>query len=305
MVAIFTQQNGDELPMSATKTKLLKRLMREPLVHFVLVAALVFLIAAQGSGSVDDAQTIQVSTQDIAKQLQLVEPGLSLNAATTKVASLADPQLNSLINTYAEQEALYREAVKLELNENDHVVRSRMIQRMKFLLQGMEQTVTPDEAQLGDYFKQNADRYAVPAKLSFKHLFFATNADQPERAQQRALAAMSASSESTVPRGDSFPYQKAYLDRSADQIARHFGYAFAEQIFTLDAAPGTWQGPIASAYGMHLVNVTSTYTARAPAYKEVRDRVLRDYLRDANADRNRAMIDKVVKNYRVERVAEK
>ena len=62
----------------------------------------------------------------------------------------------------------------------------------------------------------------------------------------------------------------------ASEVAKQFGEKFAAAL--ADLAPGQWQGPIESGYGVHLVFVAERTDGRLPALEDVRDAVRREWM---------------------------
>lgn len=62
-------------------------------------------------------------------------------------------------------------------------------------------------------------------------------------------------------------FQDYYGDRTSEQLAKEFGPTFAQGLFQLK--PGSWQGPIESGYGWHLVWIESITPGRIPDFEEV------------------------------------
>jgi peptidyl-prolyl cis-trans isomerase C len=81
---------------------------------------------------------------------------------------------------------------------------------------------------------------------------------------------------------DRFMFQDYYGDRSPEQLAKEFGPQFAQSIFKLK--PGSWQGPIESGYGWHLVFVQSFTPGRIPAFEEVEPDAKTAWLSDQRAE---------------------
>lgn len=274
---------------------MIKHIILEPLLHFSVIAALVFLFF--GGGQNTDEQLITIRPDDLRKFAQ----------ATNQMWALRDPnnepaQLR-LIEQYAEQEALFREARALGLDTNDATIRRHMIQRMRLLLEGLsadswEGESTADE--LGAFYQRNISAYKVPEKLSFKHIFFAANSSANQNALTKAEAAAHELANDLNARiqGDAFPYQRAYLDNSADEIARHFGTGFANELFALQPSQ-QWQGPLTSEYGLHLVKVSSKHAAKTPPLNEITRRVKNDYQRFKSKEQQRSALAQLLKKYQI------
>ena len=157
---------------------MIRSLLREPLLHFLLLSLAVFAFTWQDSGALDDADsTIRVEEADIARYMQSIDVSLSPAAAAQKYRLLPTDQKQHLLRQYVENEAMYREALRLGLDQDDTVVRQRMVQRMRFMLQGFTAARNASDAELSAYLAENSERYRIPAKISFKHQFFKADED--------------------------------------------------------------------------------------------------------------------------------
>lgn len=280
------------------------KFFREPLTQFLCAALVVFAVMELWPAT-DPEATIIVDEQRLARFLQSQEPSLTTQAALMRIGSMAPDAVQSLTTNYINQQVLVREARARGLDKNDHVLEQRLIQKMRFMLVGAEGgEEAPSLEVLQKYFAANQARYERPATLSFKHLFFAnsgtaTDSDNGGSALSRAEEQRKILLSGGSVNSDRFPYQRAYLDVSAEQISNHFGSSFAEQIFAMPAQPGDWQGPISSAYGLHLINLTSKHAARIPPFAEQLERVRSDFLKERKMAQENEAIAKLKTNYTV------
>src|SRR5262249_6652663 len=155
---------------------------------------------------------------------------------------------------------------------DDTIVKRRMAQKMEFLFEDVATLREPTADELRAWFGRHAARYTVPARATFRHLYFS-----PDRRGARARADAArvlgnlAGTPGESPAGrkfaDPFMFQDYYPDRAFDDVAKTFGPPFARALF--QATPGVWAGPIESGYGWHLVWIDSITPARVPAFEEV------------------------------------
>jgi len=138
----------------------------------------------------------------------------------------------------------------------------------------------PNDETLEAYYRENAANYREPARLSFSHVYF--NADRrggkAEQDAENLLAKLRTARPPVTQapdKGDPFMLPRVYVNRGTDEIARDFGPAFAQQIEELEA--GQWQGPITSAYGVHLVYIDAREEPQLPPLEQVRSRVANDW----------------------------
>jgi len=246
------------------KAALVRRWLREPLIHFLLAGALIFAVydllnpTAGRSAQVDQI----VLTKDDLRQLAIgwLAQGRALPSAE---------EMRALVEQKVKEEILSREAAALGLDKDDEIIRRRLAQKMDFLAADVAALQNPSEAELRVWFAQNADSFALPSRVSFRHLYFSF--DRGPGAHDAAAAALAKIAgepdAAAALAADPFMFRDYYSDRTPEQIAKEFGPDFAKALFQLD--PGAWRGPIRSGYGWHLVFVDVTEPGRIPAFEEV------------------------------------
>lgn len=242
-----------------------RRWLREPLLHFLLAGALIF--------AVYDVLNPATNRPDRTNQITLTQDDLRQIAvhwlAQGRPLPTAD-EMRALVEEKVREEILYREAVALGLATDDEIIKRRLAQKMDFLAQDIAVLQNPSDAELATWYAQNADRFALPPRASFRHLYFSF--DRPG-ARERADAGLDkvsgkpADAPEVAGVADPFMFQDYYAERSPEQVAKEFGPPFAKALFRLK--PGTWEGPIQSGYGWHLVFVDVIEPQRVPAFEEV------------------------------------
>jgi len=286
---------------------LLRRLLREPLVHFAAAGAAFFLayVAVKG-GVVDPNPAIVVDRRSLLAFMQYRANAFEPSVFSTALDGMTDAELDALVAAYVDDEIMYRQAEELGLGASDYVIRQRMIQKADFLLgDAAAATLEVDDAELRAYFEAHKDAYAIAPWVTFTHVFFdadrrgdaAARADAEEAA--RRLTSEGARFEDAVGQGDRFPYLTNYVERTLDYVASHFGSDFAAALTKL-APSSAWQGPIRSAYGEHVVLLTAHAERSYPEFEDVRDAVKRDYVdMQTRAERAR-MLEGLRGLYRIE-----
>ena len=261
------------------------RLLREPLVHFLLAGAVLFGLSAlfgQSFGVGGNGNRIEV-TADRIRQLRETW-------TRQRGAPPTRPELDSLIENFIREEVLYREAVASGLDQGDTIVRRRLAQKVEFLAQSVASTVEPSDAELRAYFDDNGERYRIPEQVGFQHVYFSgsnrgAGAEAAARSALARLASGAVAAAEAALLGDRFMLQYEYPPQSRDQIRDLFGPRFAGRLFELPA--GAWNGPVPSSYGMHVVRIRERIPSRLPGLDEVRSRVVLDL----NEERLRSAAD--------------
>lgn len=268
----------------------MKRLIREPLVHFVLIAVAIFMAYGWLSDRrASDEQTIRVTASDIDRMAALF---------TTEAGGLPSEQdMRAMILDHVEQQALAREARRLGLAEGDTVVERRLAQKMSFMITDMEAVTSPEPGELEDWFAQNQELFVEPDRISFQHVFF-TRADDPRL--DETMQALRDDPEVWRSLGDPFMLQRTYSELPPREIGRLFGSAFANEIVRASSEQSAWSAPVASALGVHLVRVTARRDGGLPELEAIRDRVQTRWQEEKGRAQARRAVAAIVDRYTVE-----
>ena len=246
---------------------MLRRLIREPLLHFLLLGGLLFLVFGRGGGPVPSTAgtDIVVTAADIDR--------IAAAFAATWQRPPSDAELKGAIDDDIREEVLYRAGVALGLDKDDTIVRRRIRQKMEFFF---EDTVgQPDEAAQRAYFAANADKFRTEPRLAFRQVFVSASRSNPQADAEAMLPRLVALGPGADIGGDPLLLPETFGPTPLSQIAAQFGDSFGRELAA--AAPGHWIGPLKSAYGYHLVLVTAAQPAQLPDFAEVRDAVQREW----------------------------
>jgi hypothetical protein len=272
-------------------------LFKEPLLYFFLLGAVTFGVHAYiriALNNQNERYEVQITSSDVDwlrnryNKLMSREP--------------TPDELQGLIDSMIREEILYREAITMGLDERDTVVRRRLAQKMEFLFKDLADMAQPTEVQLVDYFRENQNRYRIPAEYTFRHVFFSSD-KRPENARSDAKAALekfqhqTISSEDIINLGDPFMQGIAFEGQTPDQVARIFGIKFCESIGTLKT--NQWQGPVKSSYGWHLMFIDKLIPASTPEFEQVRSNVQIDYLSQNRDNVNRQVYKDISSQYSI------
>lgn len=268
----------------------MKRLIREPLVHFVLIAVAIFVAYGWLSDrKTSEEQTIRVTSSDIDRMAALF---------TTEAGGLpSDQDMRAMILDHIEQQALAREARRLGLAEGDTVVERRLAQKMSFMITDMEAVTSPAPGELEEWFAQNQELFVEPDRVSFQHVFFA-RADDPRL--DATVQALVNDPETWRSLGDPFMLQRTYSELPPREIGRLFGSAFANEVSQANTELAAWSSPVASALGLHLVRVTARREGGLPELEIIRDRVQTRWQEEKGRAQAREAVAAIVDRYTVE-----
>jgi parvulin-like peptidyl-prolyl isomerase len=270
------------------------RALREPLLHFLLIGAALFLLyGALNRGGSEAPREIVISEARI--------EALAENFATVWMRPPTAVELKGLIDDYVAEEVYYREAVAMGLDQDDTVIRRRLRQKMEFISENIANSVEPTDAQLQEFLAQNAGKFARPAELSFRQVYLSAErrGDTARDDAEKLLAELQAGRGPADPAeaGDATLLLAAMEAASPQAIANAFGEEFARQV---DEAPvGQWSGPIESAFGVHLVRVDERVITEAPTLGEIRPIVLREWQAEHRGRQNESFLAALREKYEV------
>lgn len=254
----------------------MSKYLREPLVQFLLIGALIYAAYALVGVPDDDEseRTVYISEAQIVNLAAMWEK--RWNRPPT------DVELVGLVRAWLREDILYREAVAMGLDRDDHIIRRRLAQKLEFLTNDIVRMQEPTDAELEAYFIENIDRFRAPDRVTFAHVFFNPDArgeatlDDAAVALERLQAAGEPNGE-VIDEGDRFMLQNYFRAASELDIRRAMGTGFADSVMQLE--PGRWHGPVLSGFGTHLVYVSAFDPAPPPEIANVRDDVLNEWRR--------------------------
>jgi hypothetical protein len=266
---------------------------REPLLHFAVLGAAIFGLHAwtRPATGLDARQVIEVPSGQVER--------LATVWRRQWQRPPSEDELRAVVEQHVREEILYRQALAHGLEKDDSMIRQRLAQKMQFLSEDVSDPAEPDEAALRRFFEEHAATYVEPTALTFSHVFFSRErrGAAVEGDAKRALAILARDPDAASELGDPFVLPLEFTRTSTVDVASQLGEDFAAAVRTLP--PGTWQGPIATTFGVHLVRVTERIEGRRPELAEVRTAVLRDYRHAKRDEANRALLEALRASYRI------
>ena len=247
----------------------MSKLIKDPLVHFLLIGVALFAVSAWRGQSVSTGREEIVVTAEQVAQARAA-------AAVLQGREPTPDEMAAIVEPTVRDEVLYREALALGLDENDDEVRRRLIEKMNYLTQDLADPAPPSEEALRDFYAANPDTFTIPALVSFDQVFFSpgTRGDTLDSAAAAGLKALR-EGQSPADVGDRTPLRESYDDAPREQVAVLFGDELADALFS--ASPGEWTGPFRSDFGLHVVRLRGRSAARLPPYDEIAARVAEEY----------------------------
>ena len=273
---------------------MIRRAVREPLIQFLLLGALLFAAYGAFGHSVESApQTIVVSQGQI--------ESLTIGFARTWQRPPSQSELKGLVDDYVRQEVYAREARVLGLDRDDIVINRRLRQKLEFVTEDVAAQAPPTDAQLRAYLQAHPDAFRTEPRITFSQVFLSRERRSASlnRDAQDVLGRLVCAGADADPSayGDATLLEPRVERAPVSRIAAQFGQKFAARVAELGA--GEWTGPVESGYGVHLVVVRERIPGAVPAFDDVKDAVLREW---NDARRKRATDDfyrQLLKRYSV------
>jgi hypothetical protein len=270
----------------------MRKLLREPLLHFLLIGIGLFLLYDLLRGGDTGAP------RDIVVTEARVE-ALAQSFATTWMRPPTTQEITGLVDDYIAEEIYYREAIAMGLDQDDTVIRRRLRQKMEFISEDAAATAEPTDAQLQEFLAKHPEKFLEPAQLSFRQVYLNTE----KRGEQARVQAEQLLTELQAGRGpadlamagDPTLLPPDMQSASPQLIANTFGSDFAAQVE--EAPVGQWSGPLQSGFGLHLVRVDERIAGALPAFDQIRPIVLREYQAEQRTLSNRKFLDSLRAKY--------
>jgi len=273
----------------------IKKILKEPLVHFLIIGAIVFAIYSFAKENfVDSNRLIQINKNQV--EAMINKWMAQMKRPPTK------EEIDIFLEDHVQREILFREAKAMGLDKDDMVVKNRMLQKLDFLTNDLLVTGTPTDAEALRYFNDNLDKYTVPGKIDFIHIYYNMDKRNFDDAKQnanevsKALNKLSSVPKNYFEKGDLFILPYEFYDLSQDDVVNKFGRSeLSEEIFTLDEKK--WHGPFISSYGLHLVYIANKKSSITPPFEEVSSDIKDVIIKNKRKEAKKRLIADLKKNY--------
>ncbi len=272
----------------------MKKILQEPLLHFLLLGATIFAVYGfLSKPASDEPGKIVVTSGEVNSMV--------VGFTRTWQRPPTSEETEGLIQDRVREEVYYREATALGLDKDDMVIRRRLRQKMEFVTDDVVARAKPDDDRLSAYLKAHAGAFRVQRQYTFSHVYLnpERHGENLSRDGVRLLAQLrqAGSRADLQDLGDAFLLEHTFVAVSAGEVGKQFGEKFAAKLDEL--TPGIWEGPIESGYGAHLVLLSERTEGRVPALAEVRETVSREWANAQRLEANEKFYQGLLKHYAV------
>jgi len=275
------------------------KLMQEPMVHFLLAGMLIFALYYAVKQTDEQKNSIVITDAHIEKMV--------LNFSREWNRAPTEQELKSLLDRFIELEVSYREALAMNLDKDDEIIKRRLEQKFKFVTEDMAGLYAPTESELVNYYQQHKLSYVEPEVYCFEQIFF--DAEKYKNTREQAVQTLNNIKlknlhfDQAVMLGDRFPFDVQFNRLTPADIAKSLGTAFTDSL--QHSKKTEWVGPLASSYGYHILYITSYIPSTQKPYNDVAQTVRRDFIFDLQKKYNDQLLRNFRKSYTVEVIASK
>ena len=255
------------------------KLLREPLLHFALLGIALFAAYGWLGGRGLTGEPI-VITQGRVEQLVA---GFDAIHQRLPIAS----ELDGMIEEAVREEIYSREARSMGLDQDDTIIRRRLMTKLQFLSEDTAPIAEPSDAQLQEYLGAHAADFRVERHYSFVHVYLSPqrHGEHLDTDVQSLLGRLRRDGTSDASGlGDPFLLELRFDNVAASEVEHQFGIDFETALRTLPT--GEWSGPVPSSYGTHIVFVRERTDERTATLADVRDDVRRKWIHDQREQAN-------------------
>jgi hypothetical protein len=262
---------------------LVQSLLKDPLLHFLGLGVGLLLLFQFTGNQASDERNVLIDRETLLTFLQYQSIAFDREQFELFLDDMSPREIENLIQQAAREETLYREALALELDRDDYIIRSRLVQKLRYLSEGFsDDDLTLSEEDILTYFEENRKNYDIDPFITFTHVFYNVQRRGKDEAYGLAEEKLVELNKENIPfeeaanHGDRFPYFVNYVERPPQLIASHLGGDIAESLFQITPSTSVWHGPFESSFGFHLVMITNQELEREPSFEEIQDRVEAD-----------------------------
>lgn len=264
----------------------LRAALKEPLVHFLLAGLALFLFFAWRGDAIDpESRTITITEAQVER--------LAAGWTQTWQRPPTQAEIDGLIRDHVKEEVYYREGIRLGLDQDDTIIRRRIRSKMEFLASSELENEAPDDATLQALLDKSPKAYAADARYSFDQIYLATQDEAAARARATQILAALNTGTDWQKLGDSISLPRSPDNVDRTRIASDFGDEFAASLAGLKA--GSWSGPVASGFGLHIVRIRTAQASSKPRLADVRQKLENDWraqtVKDREAKAYQALLD--------------
>lgn len=257
--------------------------LREPLLHFVLLGALLFAIDHFAfDRKADDPKTIMVDAR-VDKEIRQIFHDARNRDPDAK-------ELEAMRQAWIDNEVLYREGMALQVDRGDQAIRDRVIFKALSIVESNLKRPPLDDNILRKWFEERRAKYDEPARFDFQEAVLA--GEQSDA----ALRSMVHSLNTSTTGGEAKADLRVFKGRPRSNLVQSYGVDFARALET--ATPGAWLA-LQTKDGLRAIQLVATTPAKLADFNAIRNVVLQDWTDAVMAEQRTAAVRVLAKKYTI------
>ncbi|WNC69980.1 peptidylprolyl isomerase [Thalassotalea nanhaiensis] len=242
------------------------KIITEPLIHFLLLSIIIFVIYDANNTPVSDSYQVTVSEGRVQQ--------IKNDIVNSKQRLPVGKELDIAIKSFALNEIYLREARELGLNKGDKIINRRLRQKMEYLLDEMASLQEPSSEELNQFYDNNIDRYHLPNSYSFTQVYVSTDRTKDELVKHINMQKLLIE-QGKEPQADASMLPAEINNKTSLQVERELGKILALKLEQLPL--NQWAGPISSNIGQHFIYLHSRSVKKTKPFELVKEEVLSDW----------------------------
>ncbi|HKE46283.1 MAG TPA: peptidylprolyl isomerase [Steroidobacteraceae bacterium] len=280
MSAVLPAESVQAAPSSRRRLDVPKWL-REPLLHFVVLGAVLFVIDHFVVGRSDDPRVIVI---DASVDQQALD---TFKAARGRAPN--SDELYALRRIWLDNEVLYREGLAMQLDKGDPAIRERVIFKALSMIDASTKLPRYTDQLLREWFEAHRAKYDAPARYNFQEAVL--SGDASEAAVRAFVGALNAGTP-----GDAKAGLRVFTGRPRENLVQSYGAEFVKALE--DSPAGEWRA-LPTRDGVRAMRLESMTPPQAADYEKLRAVVLHDWTDATLAEQRSAAVRALAKKYTV------
>ncbi|WP_435135856.1 peptidyl-prolyl cis-trans isomerase [Formosa sp. A9] len=275
----------------------MKKILKEPLVHFLFLGFLIFgyyYLTNKDSNAEENSIVIDNTEYDYLLSLWKKQWQRDPN----------EQEIKAFIDQYLRQEVFYKEALAMNLDHNDLIVKRRLSQKMEAVSNDLNAIIkSPTDDDLNAFYNKNKDLFILPPAYSFKQVLFLNDEDNLESEMETTKTQLNNGQDIPKARQTKLSIPNTWNKSEATSIYKTFGDYFTS---VLDSLPiNTWVGPIPSGFGQHLVYISKKEVSEIAKFETIKPYVEKEYQYQTELDMQNKVFEDLLDKYPVKLTADK
>ena len=266
---------------------MIAKYLKEPLLHFLVLGGLIFALYGYINGGFEE-QKIVISKAQINQ--------LIYRWQKKHLAKPSKEEIDKMVENAIYKEVMSREAIKIGLDINDHIIKRRLVQKMEFVSSDLSLLAKPTTKELKTYLQKHSERFRLPPKIDFISIYL--NPSLVDIYKKIKVVKDSLNIKNYQELSDPFMLDSNYKNATYQDISRKFGKEFASKVFKLE--PLKWSNPIKSGYGIHFVYITKKTIGKMPKLDSIKEILTNQYMGELREKNNRTFYQNLRKEYKIE-----